>query len=40
MGPWAEDLRGHRIESGHHIAEENPEALTTALRRFLSTQLS
>ncbi|MCZ7438095.1 alpha/beta hydrolase [Micromonospora sp. WMMC241] len=33
--PWADDLRGHPIESGHHVAEENPDDLTAALRRFL-----
>jgi haloacetate dehalogenase len=33
---WAEDLRGGPIESGHHIAEENPDDLTAALHRFLA----
>jgi haloacetate dehalogenase len=33
--PWAPDLRGEPIASGHHMAEENPEALTAALLRFL-----
>jgi haloacetate dehalogenase len=33
--PWAGDLRGHPIESGHHMAEENPDALTAALHGFL-----
>jgi haloacetate dehalogenase len=33
---WADDLRGHPIDSGHHMAEENPADLTAALRRFLS----
>jgi haloacetate dehalogenase len=33
---WADDLRGHSIESGHHVAEENPADLTAALRRFLA----
>ncbi|MEU4526186.1 alpha/beta hydrolase [Amycolatopsis sp. NPDC024027] len=32
--PWASDLRGHAIESGHHVAEENPAALATALSAF------
>ncbi|WIX91803.1 alpha/beta hydrolase [Amycolatopsis sp. DG1A-15b] len=32
--PWTADLRGHAIESGHHVAEENPEALATALSGF------
>ena len=33
--PWAPDLRGGPIESGHHMAEEAPEALADQLRRFL-----
>jgi haloacetate dehalogenase len=32
---WADDLTGEPIDSGHHMAEENPEALTAALRRLL-----
>ncbi|MGW3998422.1 alpha/beta fold hydrolase [Amycolatopsis sp. NPDC004772] len=32
--PWATDLRGHAIKSGHHVAEENPEALAAALGAF------
>ena len=32
---WAEDLRGASIASGHHIAEENPDALVSALTDFL-----
>jgi haloacetate dehalogenase len=34
---WASDLRGAPIESGHHMAEENPTALTAALVDFLTT---
>jgi haloacetate dehalogenase len=34
--PWVEQLRGAAIESGHHIAEENPEALANALVQFLT----
>ena len=34
--PWAPDLRGHGIRSGHHMAEEAPEDLADALLRFLS----
>jgi haloacetate dehalogenase len=34
--PWVDDLRGHPIESGHHVAEENPNDLTAALHRSLS----
>jgi haloacetate dehalogenase len=33
--PWADDLRGEPIDSRHHMAEENPRALTEALLRFL-----
>jgi haloacetate dehalogenase len=33
---WAEDLRGARIESGHHMAEEAPEALAAELLAFLT----
>ncbi|MEU8816665.1 alpha/beta hydrolase [Actinoplanes sp. NPDC048796] len=32
---WAPDVRGVPIESGHHMAEENPEALAAALIGFL-----
>jgi haloacetate dehalogenase len=32
---WAGDVRGAPIESGHHMAEENPGALTAALRDLL-----
>jgi haloacetate dehalogenase len=32
---WADDLRGARIESGHHMAEEVPEALVGELREIL-----
>ncbi|MDG4786041.1 alpha/beta hydrolase [Micromonospora sp. WMMD1102] len=34
--PWARDLRGEPIESGHHVAEENPDDLVAALHRFLN----
>lgn len=33
--PWAEDLRGRSIDSGHHMAEENPEDVARALVDFL-----
>jgi haloacetate dehalogenase len=33
--PWAPDLRGHGIDSGHHMAEEAPEELVDALLPFL-----
>jgi haloacetate dehalogenase len=32
---WADDLRGAPIDSGHHVAEEAPEALVAQLRGFL-----
>lgn len=31
---WADDVRGHAIDSGHHVAEEAPEELEAALRGF------
>ncbi|GAA1636373.1 alpha/beta fold hydrolase [Catellatospora bangladeshensis] len=34
--PWAADLRGGPIDSGHHMAEENPGALVDALCGFLA----
>lgn len=33
--PWTRDLRGHGIDSGHHMAEEAPEELAGALLEFL-----
>ena len=33
--PWANDLRGGRLECGHHMAEEAPGALTAELLAFL-----
>jgi haloacetate dehalogenase len=33
--PWAVDLRGEGIDSGHHVAEEAPESLVRKLRAFL-----
>jgi haloacetate dehalogenase len=35
---WAEDVRAVTIESGHHMAEEAPEALAKALGAFLRTR--
>ncbi|MFE4964391.1 alpha/beta fold hydrolase [Streptomyces sp. NPDC056660] len=32
---WADDVRGHGIDSGHHVAEQAPEALASALADFL-----
>ena len=35
---WADDVRGHSIDSGHHMAEEAPDALTPALGDFFSSR--
>jgi len=32
---WADDVRGLGIDSGHHMAEDAPEALAEALRKFI-----
>lgn len=37
---WADDVRGLPIESGHHMAEDNPVALAAALSDFLNPQAS
>jgi haloacetate dehalogenase len=34
-GPWVTDLEGGGIDSGHHVAEEAPEALAARLASFL-----
>ena len=34
---WADDVRGHGIRSGHHVAEEAPDALAEALLGFLES---
>jgi haloacetate dehalogenase len=31
---WADDVRGVAIDSGHHVAEEAPDALAAALLDF------
>jgi haloacetate dehalogenase len=36
--PWASDLRGVAIASGHHMAEEAPDQLAAALSAFLDSQ--
>ncbi len=36
---WAEDVRGHPIASGHHMAEEAPGELASALTDFLGARL-
>lgn len=33
---WADDVQGHGIDSGHHMAEEAPVALATALGDFFA----
>jgi len=33
---WADDVRGATIGSGHHMAEEAPVELASALRTFLA----
>ncbi|WP_409062136.1 alpha/beta fold hydrolase [Streptomyces sp. SYP-A7185] len=35
---WADDLRGHGIDSGHHMAEQAPAALARALTDFLAPE--
>lgn len=34
--PWAPDLGGGSIKSGHHMAEDAAEALAAALKAFLT----
>jgi haloacetate dehalogenase len=36
---WADDVRGARIDSGHHMAEEAPEQLAAVLRDFMADRL-
>jgi haloacetate dehalogenase len=31
---WADDVRGHGIDSGHHVAEQAPQELAAALDAF------
>jgi haloacetate dehalogenase len=33
--PWASDLRGVAITSGHHMAEQAPDEVAAALTNFL-----
>jgi haloacetate dehalogenase len=35
---WADDVRGHGIDSGHHMAEEAPDALAAALGDFFGAR--
>jgi haloacetate dehalogenase len=37
---WAADLRGRRIESGHHMAEEAPAEVAAEIGRFLAAHSS
>ncbi|WP_129287283.1 alpha/beta hydrolase [Streptomyces sp. GZWMJZ-114] len=34
---WADDVRGHGIDSGHHVAEEAPDALAADLAAFFAS---
>lgn len=36
---WAKDLRGHRIEAGHHMAEDAHDELAGALLDFLRRRI-
>ena len=36
--PWADDVRGHSVDSGHHMAEEAPDALAASLGDFFIAQ--
>jgi haloacetate dehalogenase len=33
---WADDVRGARLDSGHHMAEEVPDELAAAIRGFIA----
>ncbi|MDF9810862.1 pimeloyl-ACP methyl ester carboxylesterase [Streptomyces sp. SPB162] len=33
---WAPDVRGHGIDSGHHVAEQAPDALVASLTEFFA----
>ena len=35
---WATDVRGHGIDSAHHMAEDAPDALADSLCRFLAAE--
>ncbi|NUW36812.1 alpha/beta hydrolase [Nonomuraea sp. SMC257] len=34
---WADDVRGHAVDSGHHMAEEIPGELAREIREFLAS---
>ncbi|GAB3614742.1 alpha/beta fold hydrolase [Humibacter ginsengisoli] len=38
-GNWATDVRGHGIDSGHHIAEEAPDELAQRIAEFLGERM-
>lgn len=38
-GNWATDVRGHGIDSGHHIAEEAPDELAHRIAEFLGERM-
>ena len=33
--PWAAELRGGPVESGHHVVEEAPDELAAMIAEFL-----
>lgn len=35
---WAADVRGHGFDSGHHVAEQAPEALASSLAGFFADE--
>ena len=35
---WTDDLRGHSVDSGHHMAEEAPDAVAASLGNFFSSR--
>jgi haloacetate dehalogenase len=37
--PWTRELRGRRLDCGHHMAEEVPDLLASELRGFLAGQV-
>ena len=36
---WAADVRGVRLDCGHHMAEEAPDALARSIREFISMRV-
>jgi haloacetate dehalogenase len=34
--PWSDDVRGHAVDCGHYLPEENPKATTEALMEFFA----